>query len=326
MKKDSIALYNELINENTGELKDVWEKSNSERKKANKIFFTIAIVVDIIAILIFLPIILNLVNEFGDGMLIYFLPLIFGVGIFDLLTYIIVYSIFSKNSREYNNIYKETVINELLKNFYTNVDYIPNRQMPREIYDGAGYKEYYDRYFSDDYMEGKIDGRYDIKMAEIHTEREERSTDSDGNTTTHYVTLFHGLFAKINLDKSINNNLIIKPNIVFSGGKTKLDMDSQEFEKYFDVYSDDKIKGMQLLTHDVMDTLLQLRKVLKNNYDIYIYNNVLYLRLDTYTMFEGKISKNELIEKTKFQRYYDILDIMNSLVHEILKSIDDVEI
>ena len=163
-------------------------------------------------------------------------------------------------------------------------------------------------------------------MAEIHTQREETDTDSDGHTTTHYVTVFHGLFAKIKLDKSIKNNLAIKRNYSISK-RDRLDMDSQEFEKLFDVYSEDKIKGMQLLTHDFMELLVNLRRVSKDNpFDICIYDNILYVRIHSYSMFEAKISKDSIIDKARLKEYYNVLDILTTLVKSIIKEVDELEV
>ena len=127
---------------------------------------------------------------------------------------------------------KENIINNLICNFYDNVDYIPKKLMPEEIYDAAKYNEYYNRYYSDDYMEAQLNNKYKIKMAEVHTVDEETHTDSHGNTTTTRTTKFHGLFAQIRMEKSINSSLLIRRNNLFAR-KNKLEMDSNEFEKLF---------------------------------------------------------------------------------------------
>ena len=55
------------------------------------------------------------------------------------------------------------------------------------------YSESYDNYYSEDTIEGILEGKYEVKMAEVHTENE--STDSNGNT--HKNTIFHGMFGYI---------------------------------------------------------------------------------------------------------------------------------
>ncbi len=78
------------------------------------------------------------------------------------------------------------------------------------------------------------------------------------------------------MEKSINSNLRIAYN--YSGYKNKLEMDSSEFEKKFDVFASDKIIGMQILTADIMEEILQFKNKIKEDFDIFINNNVIYLR------------------------------------------------
>ena len=54
-------------------------------------------------------------------------------------------------------------------------------------------------------------------------------------------------------------------------------MDSQEFEKYFDVYGDNKIVVMQLLTSDVMNTMMDFIKQSRIKYEITIKSDEMYI-------------------------------------------------
>ena len=68
---------------------------------------------------------------------------------------------------EYKLVFKETIANNLLSNFFNELNYVPRKQMPQSIYDEARFIYY--QYSSDDYAEGKIDNIYKIKMAEVKT-------------------------------------------------------------------------------------------------------------------------------------------------------------
>ena len=122
---------------------------------------------------------------------------------------------------------EENIRKYLSNNFYDDLKYFPEKQMPREIYNEAKYNEYYNRYYSDDYIEAKINNEYFINMAEVKTQRKETKTDSDGNTSTRIYTIFHGLFSKIIINKSIKSELIITPNGKVPLNKNKLEMDSR---------------------------------------------------------------------------------------------------
>ena len=67
--------------------------------------------------------------------------------------------IFTKKYKKYASAFKRVVIKELIKNFYDNSEYYPEKQFPKRIYDEGEY-EYYDRYYSDDYIEAKINNEY----------------------------------------------------------------------------------------------------------------------------------------------------------------------
>ena len=326
MKKDFETFYNEL---DKSKLEEVWNEANIEKKKAKKRAIIVITIIDAIILIFFMKYMLsgitsNLLRSVGSIMFIFF-PLFF-VFVFDVIiaAFIMTFSKANKEYVKYNNLYKENVIEQLLNNFFTEVDYIPNKAMDKNKYNEI-FKSYYDRYSSDDYMDATINDKYRMSMANILTTREESYKDSNGNTRTRTVIVFSGIFGEINIGKSINNELRITYN---TGIKTKqkVNMDSQEFEKYFDVYSTNNIVTMQLLTHDVMSLLVDFRKIFKFPFEVVIKNNMLYIRLHVGAIFEGKLNKDEIVDKEIAQRYFNILDFINVLTKEIIKVVEETEV
>ena len=129
------------------------------------------------------------------------------------------------------------------------------------------------------------------------------------------------MFIRIDLVKSLGSNLKIASNSII-GKKDKIEMDSQEFEKYFDVSSTNRVKGMEILTPDVMEILMHYRKVLNENFDIYIYENIMYIRLHIGKMFESKVYTDVSIDKSLVKKYYDILDFTYNLANEMINLIE----
>ena len=123
------------------------------------------------------------------------------------------------------------------------------------------------------------------------------------------------------MDKSIKNNLIIKQDKSIRK-KEKLEMDSTEFEKLFDVSSEDNIIGMQILTHDVMELLIDYRKYLKRPFDICIYEDTIYIRIHCGTMFEAKINSKTFVDKEQTEQYYNMLRFVYKLAKEVIKMSD----
>lgn len=320
MEKDFENFYSNNINEN--ELNDIWENTKQEKKKRKLISIPLILIVDILLIYWFS----NMFGNFNAGLGLFpYLFIIIPILIVDTIILAIVSLAFSKKTRLYNDVFKEKVMDKIFRNFLNDADYIPKKEMPQSIYREGKYDGYYNRYYSDDYVEGNIDDKYLIKMAEVTTEHEKTTTDSDGNTHTETTTIFSGLFAKINIGKSIKTELRIGTNRTISK-KKRLEMDSDEFEKYFDVSSTNDIVGMQILTHDIMDMLVDFRNKLKMPLDILIRDDMMYIRLHVGKMFEAKFNKNAVIDKQTLQRYFDIVNFIYSLSKKMIKTIEETEI
>jgi hypothetical protein len=117
----------------------------------------------------------------------------------------------------------------------------------------------YDRYRSEDLITGIIKGT-DFKFYEVELEEERKHTDSKGNTTTTYVTVFKGFVVSIHLNRQYRGNIRISAdsalNRLFS--KDRVRLESMEFEKLFDVHADDQISSRTILTPLFMEKLTEL--------------------------------------------------------------------
>ena len=307
-------IYDELENADNSEINNLLEEIKIRRKKAHKIAIIICLVTDIIIFLMFWKKGLNATS----------LYIILIALIINLFLFIIVEAAtgVSKKKAEFNTKYKNIVIGKLINNFYNSVEYFPDKPMPEYMYRQLEY-EHYNRYKSDDYLEAQIDNKYSIQMAEIHTEEEETYRDSDGHTHTRTYTRFHGLFAKIILDKSIKSDLKIVLDGKMLLGKNKLKMDSSEFEKIFDVKASNKIIGMQLLTADVMEELVEFKNNTNMPYDIYITNNELYLRFHSGSMFEPRSLKNGVLDRNVIHKYFYMLNFTYNLSKKLIDTINN---
>ena len=103
-------------------------------------------------------------------------------------------------------------------------------------------------------------------------------------------------------------------------------MDSSEFEKYFNVYASDKIIGMQILTADIMEDILEFKNLTKQHFDIFINNNNIYLRFHCGSMFEIRTLKSGPIDEQNLKKYYDILNFADNLSRKIIKIINETEL
>ena len=312
-------IYEELQSEHTKKLNGIWKKYKKEEKKAHKKAIIICIIMNLL-IVILTHVNGVLYNKDWEIRFIYFSIIL----IMNLVVYgSIVIPTNNKAHKECNNMYKETVIKKLINNFYNNVEYFPNKPMPKYIYKEADYCTY-DAYSSENYIEGYIKDKYSIQMAEVLIQEKQEYTDSNGEERTRMVTMFKGLFAKILMHKSINGELRIAQNRTIGSKKNKLEMDSSEFEKYFDVETSDKIKGMQILTADVMEELIAFQKNTNVEYDIFVKNNELYLRFHCGEMFEVGRMKNGPIDEDLLKKYFYMLNFIYNLSNKLVDVINDV--
>ena len=235
---------------------------------------------------------------------------------------IIIYLAKSKKRMKYNLAFKEEIIKTFVKEYSENLDYRPLRGIDRATYIQAEF-EGFDNYDSEDLISGILEGGYHINMGEVKTERE--STDSDGDRTTY--TLFHGVFANIKLDKTLNSIVKIRKNatpLLFKR-KQKLEMDSGEFEKVYNVYTTDKIIAMQILTADVMQMLLDFKENNKITPEITIKGNNFYIRFPVGEVFEGSFIKSAL-DYGVLKKYFDIINFTLSLIESFSKNISETEV
>ena len=227
----------------------------------------------------------------------------------------------SKKTKQYEKSFKENVIGMLVKEYCETLEYEPNGELPFYAYLNGEF-ENYDIIHYEDLITGTLNKKYKIMMAEVNTEKESR--DSDGDTT--YTNVFHGLFAVIEFNKTINTNIKIRKNTKTLFRKDeKLEMDSSEFEKNFDVYADNKIIAMQLLTSDTMQMLLDFKDESNLTPEITLRGNNLYIRFATGNMFEPKIFKNSL-DKYTLKKYYDTINFTLDITEKFLKNVEETEI
>ena len=320
-------IYSELQNDE--ELNKAWREAKIQNENIKKIIISIFLIIDVVIVWMLLK---SSINS-GDTII----YMMFIVLVVNFVLGAIVFGITSmgKKQTEFNKQYKNKVINRIIKNFYDNSEYFPDKLMPEYIYLQPQY-EYYNRYHSHDYFEALIDNCYSIQMAEVLAEEVKESIDDyidryiegkEEKKKKEVIVKFNGLFAKIDMGKSINCELRIMQDGKLALEENRLDMDSSEFERYFDVKASNQIIAMQILTADVMEELVKFEKETKMKYDIYIRNNELYLRFHEGSLDVniGKI-KDEVLDKKVLGRYFYMINFTYNLSTKLIETINNIEI
>lgn len=243
---------------------------------------------------------------------------IYFIGIFILVLFYIKISTNVFDSKiEYNSMYKEKIIRPLIESYNGKLKYEPLGTEIESLYKIGNY-EYYDLFFSEDYIHGD-----NIKMSEIRTEQ----YDYDVNGRKQKYIKFEGLFCvfetqkfvtrpiEITFDRGLDSDIILK----------KVLMDSGVFEKYFDVSGAEKIEVMQILTAEVMELLLKVKKNCKCKFEISLLGNKILIRFFTGNVFEAENPGEEMIiEHLKY--YYDIIDNSILLSEHLVNAVNQCEL
>ena len=204
---------------------------------------------------------------------------------------IIIYNIYIIGHKStYRIVYKTKVIKAITQLIHPDMTYSPERGISEETFKEMGlYSTGVDRYHSEDLFAGKI-GKTAMMFSEAHAEERQTSTDSKGNTSTSWVTIFKGLLTIVDFNKDFRSWVIIKPDFAennfgwlgrkFQGLSPNLiRLENQEFEKAFVVHGSDQVEARYILTPDLQDRLLDLRRVFGKDIRMAFYNSRMHLTI-----------------------------------------------
>ena len=173
-----------------------------------------------------------------------FMLIIFPIALGMIITAIATF----KLDARYKSLFKKTFVVKALEKKFTDLIYEPEHGISYATIADTNMMYMGDRYHSEDYVSAKYK---DIKFeqSDVHIEEEHETTDSDGNTSTTYVTIFHGRWMIFDFNKTFKadvqiaqkgfGNSKVKTFTLF-GNKNdvfkKVSMESESFNKKFNVY------------------------------------------------------------------------------------------
>lgn len=116
------------------------------------------------------------------------------------------------------------------------------------------------KYWGCDLITGKI-GSTDIRFSMAHAEEkcQREVTDSKGRkkTETYYVTFFEGVLFSADFNKNITGMTVVRSSRIFGRGNVKLE--DSRFNKLFGVTSSDQIEARYILSHSLMEKIVEIR-------------------------------------------------------------------
>jgi hypothetical protein len=236
--------------------------------------------------------------------------------------------------QQYKSTFKQEVIQAVIQAVHPHFDYLPEGKISKREFMYARFftASSVDRYSDEDFVRGKW-GKTDFCFSEVHVEERHTSTDSKGHTRTRYETIFKGLFMVADFHKHFQGETFVFPD--FSEkmlgswlgkklqsrkkrGAERAELDDPVFEKEFAVYTTDQIEARYILSHSMMEDIMELKQ--KHNCQVYLsfLDNYAYIGLNwNRDLFEPKL-KNPVTDATIIRRFYqelllclDIIDQLN---------------
>jgi len=244
---------------------------------------------------------------------------------------VFIYSKFiSGHKALYRAVYKEKVIAGMTRLIQPDMLYSQERGISEQTFKEMGlYSDDVDRYHCEDLFAGKI-GKTAIMFSEAHAEDKRTRTDSKGRSSTYWVTIFKGLLTIVDFNKDFRSWVIVKPDFAesafgwfgrkiqaFSSNLVRLE--NPQFEKAFVVHSGDQVAARYILTPDMQDRLLDLRKWFGNDIRIAFHSSRMHLTIpNSDNWFEPDITRSAqdtsqmhtfIHQMTSIFRLVEILDL-----------------
>lgn len=315
--KTSPARQADLESLFSGNLKGQLKELDAVRQQAIKRLLIACILVPVISLLAFAYI---EVNRLDPELILWV------VGLSVMLMYWFVASKWAS----YRKGYKTQVVGKLLGTFNSSFKYSPTEQVSSVKYKESGlYPRAYDRYQGEDYVIGKLDKTL-IEFSELHTQYKTTTRDSKGRTTTNWHTIFKGLFFVADANKHFNGKTYIMPDstgLFSSIGKSignlfgtrsdKVALEDSEFERFFEVYSDDQVEARYLLSPALMRRLIAFRAEADARVALSFVGGQLYIAIPTNkAYFEPKFFK-PAVSLDVIKEIYQDLDFITGIVEDL---------
>lgn len=231
-------------------------------------------------------------------------------------TIIFIY-LFEKNKKIFYDEYKRNIIKKLVNVVDDKLNYDYDGSEPiYNLYAKANFDDTeFNTFESTDYIYGQIKNDIDIQMSKITL----LNCNNSGEIINVADTFVFG-YNKIKFSSPCEIK-IMKNKFLH---KNKVEMDSEEFEKYFDVISDSQMIAMQVLTHDVMEEVVHFYRDYGIDFKINIKEKGIYIKFETGDVFKPKLFK-KVIDNDLLWVYYCILNFTISFSYKINKVLEGLE-
>lgn len=231
-----------------------------------------------------------------------------------------------KNKLNFKSAFKQKAILPIVKFISHNLQYFPEKHIPRRLYDESRlFLKGLDSYKGDDLIQGKIDKTF-LQFSELHTRY--KSTDSKGRT--HWHDVFKGLFFVADFNKNFDGSTVLLPNHLGGGfsffkkifglnRKEKLvELADPQFTDNFTCYSTDDIKARYILTPSLMERLNDFhKKYPKNRVSLSFVDGQVFVAIAySKDLFEPSLFRS-VVNYDRVKSYFDDIRLVVEIVEDL---------
>lgn len=280
------------------------EKLNEVRKKNNK-FVLVVLMIGIFA---------NIITYFVVEMKSIVTVTIAATGCLILLLII--------NGREiYKKFYKTNVIQELVKAYNPKLYYDSKMGVSKYDYTASNFDNNFNEFYSEDQIYGTLEDGTKLRIAEVATAVVQKVKDADGNVKENRTETYRGMYGSIRLPYNITSSIYIaNDSIIKRYSNDRVEVDSAEFEKYYDCMTKDKVMALRILTSDLIEKFNEIRRDSKYGFELKIEDSMVFFRYKCGQIFEPPTFSVGL-DKSLIRKYYRYVFYPIEIITQISKNV-----
>ncbi len=231
--------------------------------------------------------------------------------------------------KDYTKEFKNRIIKPLINEIDENLNYTPSLHVSQRLFEKSKlFISKPDEFSGNDFVQGKIDA-IPIQFSDIHAQKEDKFADYDESKLE---TIFQGLFIVAEFNKHFQAQTIILADLAQNTfgdligswlqsknvtRDTLVKMDNVEFEKEFVVYSTDQVEARYILSHSLMQRLLDFKKKSSHPVHISFIDKSIHIAVEyNKDLFEPSIFHSLLNHKVAME-YIQTLHLAIGIIHEL---------
>ena len=226
----------------------------------------------------------------------------------------------AKPIEEYSKAYKEYFVLRSLKKYFSELKYDPDSGMPKDII--AATKMIYmgNMYDSDDFISGKYKD-VSFKQADVHIQYDDHDSEKSS-----IITLFKGRWMVFDFNKEFKSNIqVVQKEFGFNKlleddgiSYKKVEMESDSFNKRYNVFAKNEHEAFYILTPSLMEKLEKLDDTNEGKLLLCFVDNKLHIGLyDDNDSFEPPSCMHKINEEKEMNKTNKDIKVITQFIDEL---------